>query len=194
MRLLKCWLLGLALSLGAVAALAGPYEDGIDAYRRGDFSFAAKLVRKAADNGNAKAQYFLGLLYSGVEGVPKDQRAEVAWYRKAAEQGNAKAQNNLGAMCADGRGVPKDDQQAITWYRKAAEQRLAMAQSNLGLMYANGTSVPKDDQRAYFWLLLSSAQVGGSAAKSRDIVESRLTPGQRAAAQAQARDWKPRKQ
>ena len=31
MRLLKCWVLGVALSLGAVAVYAGPYEDGVEA-------------------------------------------------------------------------------------------------------------------------------------------------------------------
>ena len=194
MRLLKGWVLGVALSLGIVGAYAGPYEDGLDAAGRGDFSSAAKLVRKAADDGNAKAQLFLGLMYETGTGVPKDDQQAVAWSRKAAEQGHAAAQRSLGVMYANGRGVPKDDQQAVAWSRKAAEQGNAAAQSNLGLMYAIGTGVPKDDQQAYFWWLLSSAQGYEQARKNRDILESRLTPNQRAAAQAQARDWKPRKQ
>jgi len=61
-------------------------------------------------------------------------------------------------------------------------------------MYANGSGVPKDEQTAYFWWLLDSAQGNQRATKNRDILESRLTPGQRAAALAQARDWKLSKQ
>ena len=61
-------------------------------------------------------------------------------------------------------------------------------------MYAHGTGVPKDDQMAYLWWLLASAQGDEQARKSRDIWEARFTPDQRAAAQAQARDWKPRTQ
>ena len=56
MRLLKCCVLGAALSLGAVAAYSGPFEDGMEAYLLGDHSAAAKFVRKAADNGSADAQ------------------------------------------------------------------------------------------------------------------------------------------
>lgn len=57
-----------------------------------------------------------------------------------------------------------------------------------------GTSVPKDDQQAYFWYLLASVDGDKDSSKNRDIVEAKLTPQQRATAQAQARDWKPRKQ
>ena len=106
MRLLKCWVLGVPLSLGAFAVYAGPYEDGIEAYRRGDFSSAAKLVRKAADKGDAAAQLFLGVLYAQGVGVPKDDKQAIVWWRKAAEQGHAGAQSNLGVKYANGTGVP----------------------------------------------------------------------------------------
>jgi len=58
-------------------------------------------------------------------------------------------------------------------------------------MYANGQGVPKDDQRAYFWYLLASVGGDGDAVRNRDRIEQRLTAEQRAAARAQARDWKP---
>ena len=45
---------------------------------------------------------------------------------------------------------------------------------------------------AYFWWLLASAQGDQDAVKNRDIVESRLSPDQRAAAQAAARTWQPK--
>jgi len=95
-------------------------------------------------------------------------------------------------MYDDGRGVPKDEQQAVVWYRKAAEQGDALAQNNLGVMYYNGQGVPKDEQSAYFWSLLASAQGNQNAVKTRDIVERRLSPEQRAAAQASARNWQPK--
>ncbi len=153
---------------------------------------AVAWYRKAAEQGHASAQYNLGQMYANGLGVPKDDQQAVAWYRKAAEQGNAGAQFNLGVMYDQGRGVPKDDQQAVAWYRKAAEQGNASAQFNLGVMYANGLGVPKDDQLAYFWYLLASAQGDQDAAKNRDIRERRLSPDQRAAAQASARVWKPK--
>ncbi len=153
---------------------------------------AMSWYRKAAEQGRANAQLNLGLMYSTGQGVPKDDQQAMSWYRKAAEQGRADAQFNLGLMYDMGQGVPKDDQQAMSWYRKAAEQGRADAQFNLGLMYSTGQGVPKDDQLAYFWWLLASVRGDTDAVKARDRVESRITPEQRAAAQAKARDWKPK--
>ena len=153
---------------------------------------AAAWFRKAAEQGDASAQFNLGNMYRNGQGMPKDEQQAVAWYRKAAEQGYAKAQFNLGQMYRNGRGVPKDEQQAVVWYRKAAEQGDALAQNNLGVMYYNGQGVPKDEQSAYFWSLLASAQGNQNAVKTRDIVERRLSPEQRAAAQASARNWQPK--
>lgn len=153
---------------------------------------AVAWYRKAAELGDARAQFNLGVMYSQGEGVPKDEQQAAAWFRKAAEQGHARAQYNLGNMYRDGQGVPKDEPQAVAWYLKAAEQGNANSQTNLGVMYGNGQGVPKDEQKAYFWSLLSSAQGDQNAAKNRDIWERRLSPEQRAAAQASARNWQPK--
>ena len=51
----------------------------------------------AADQGNAEAQYNLGVLYNLGQGVPQNHAEAARWYRMAADQGNARAQNNLGA-------------------------------------------------------------------------------------------------
>ncbi len=123
----------------------------------------------------------------------EDYRTAFAGVEKWAEQGLADAQFFLGLMYASGQGVPKDAQQAVVWNRKAAEQGHVSAQYNLGLMYALGREgVPKDDQLAYFWFLLASAQGNQSVVESRDRLERDLSPEQRAAAQAAARNWKPK--
>ncbi len=96
-------------------------------------------------------------------------------------------------MYVNGQGVPKDDQQAVFWYRKAADQGYRPAQYSLGVMYGTGRRIPKDDQQAYFWLLLASV-ADETAVEYRDIVEKRLTPQQRATAQADTRSWKPTEQ
>ena len=55
------------------ADAAGDFQKGIEAYKQGKSSEAAKWVRKAADQGNAKAQFNLGLKYVFGEGVIKDE-------------------------------------------------------------------------------------------------------------------------
>ena len=74
-----------------------------------------------AEQGNARAQYFLGLMYNEGKGVPKDQKEAFKWYRLAADQGDASAQYNLALMYGNGVGVPKDDKEAVKWYRHAAD-------------------------------------------------------------------------
>ena len=148
--------------------------------------------QKAAEQGKAIAQFNLGTMYLLGQGVPKDDQQAVFWFRKAAEQGDAVSQSLLGTAYVDGRGVPKDDQQAVVWYRKAAEQGQAEAQSNLGLMYANGRGVPKDDQLAYFWSLLASVEGEAISIRNRSLFGQRVSASQRAAAQTDAREWKPK--
>ena len=97
-------------------------------------------LRARAEQGDASAQFILGVRYANGEGIPEDDREAVRWYRLAAEQGNTSAQSNLGTMYATGRGVPEDDREAVRWYRLAAEQGDATAQLNLGNMSARGGS------------------------------------------------------
>jgi len=91
----------------------------------------AEMYRKAAVNGDAKAQYNLGLCYYNGNGVNKDMEKAVEWYLKAAEQGHAEAQYALGQCYYYSSGVNKDISKAVGWYRKAAEQGHAEAQMKL---------------------------------------------------------------
>lgn len=57
---------------------------------------------KAADKGNATAQFWLGEMYSTGWGIPEDKARAAIWYRKAADQGLATAQYALGNMYETG--------------------------------------------------------------------------------------------
>ena len=113
---------------------------------------------KAAEQGDADAQYKLGGMYDRGEGVGEDDQQAVLWYRKAAEQGHAGAQNNLAVMYARGEGIAKDARQAVLWYRKAAEQGHALAQGNLGDMYRRGEGVAEDARQAVLWYRKAAEQ------------------------------------
>jgi len=94
--------------LFATPVVAGDMEDGFAAVRAGDYQKAFRLWKPLAEQGDAKAQYFLGLVYDEGEGVPEDGAKAVHWYRKAAEQGDTEAQFWLGIMYAASEGVPED--------------------------------------------------------------------------------------
>ena len=83
---------------------------------------AAKWYRLAAEQGDARGQYKLGVMYDNGEGLAKDVGEALKWYRLAAEQGDACAQYSLGWMYENGDGVDKDLAEALKWYRLAALQ------------------------------------------------------------------------
>jgi len=67
----------------------------------------------AADEGNSRAQYLLGLMYfHGKRGTP-DYEAAFKWLKLAADQGFATAQYNIGNMYEQGLGVPRNIEAAF---------------------------------------------------------------------------------
>ena len=97
-------------------------------------SVTIQNLRKAAEQGDAEAQFSLGSCYDEGEGVRVDKSLAVKWYRMAAERGDADAQYNLAACYDNGEGVRKNSVAAVKWCRKAAEQGLAVAKEGLRLM------------------------------------------------------------
>jgi tetratricopeptide (TPR) repeat protein len=110
-----------------------------------------KVETKAAEAGDAEAQYLLGERYFYGNGVIQNYEQAVSWYRKAAEHGHGWAQYKLGLCYRLGNGVTKDDAQGVSWYLKAAEQNIAKAQLNLGFCYSDGSGVTKDLTTALSW-------------------------------------------
>ncbi len=180
------------LLLGPSPTWAGPWEDAMSDYDRGDHATALRILRPLAAQGNAGAQELIGAMYAEGLGAPQDYVEAVKWYRLAAAQGNAGAQSNFGQMYEKGRGVPQDYVEALKWYRLAAAQGNAGAQSDLGRMYGEGRGVPRDTVRAHMWFNLGAVSGHASAVENRDIAAKRMTPQQLAEAQKIARDCKER--
>jgi len=114
-------------------SFADELSNAATAYQRGDYTTAFNLCEKLAEQGLAKAQYNLGLMYKSGEGTPQDYAAAIKWFTKSAVQNHVGAQYNLGLMYKNGDGIPHDYKKAIKWWTKAAEQGHASAQYNLGL-------------------------------------------------------------
>ncbi|BCB27285.1 hypothetical protein SKTS_21710 [Sulfurimicrobium lacus] len=94
---------------------------------RGDYVKAATVFQTLATEGNAQAQYNLGLMTEKGRGVPRDYVGAVSLYQLAAAQGKAEAQRNLGIMYRDGLGVPKDPVRAYMWLNLGAAESAANA-------------------------------------------------------------------
>ena len=143
---------------GGFPAVAQTWTESVTAYERGDYAIAYRGFRLHAEQGDAGAQYYLGLMYVYGFGVPQDYAEALKWYRRAAEQSDAYAQHDLGSMYFHGLGVPQDYTKALKWYRRAAEQSDGRAQFALGAMYYNGEGVPQDYTRAAQWFRRAAEQ------------------------------------
>jgi TPR repeat protein len=75
-----------------------------------------------AQQGDAKAQIFVGYLYETGQGVQQDYTKAAEWYRRAAEKGSPIAQEQLGNMYRYGRGVSQNYVLAYMWLDLAARQ------------------------------------------------------------------------
>jgi TPR repeat protein len=81
--------------LGSADAVAGPWEDGMAAYNRGDYAPAIRLFRPLAEQGNAKAQHLIGVMYHKGEGVARNSVRAFAWFSLAAAHGDRDAKAKL---------------------------------------------------------------------------------------------------
>ena len=76
----------LVLSFAAPVA-AGPLEDANAAIKRRDYATALRLIRPLAEQGDANAQYNLGVFYDNGLGVPQDKVRAYMWFSLSAAQG-----------------------------------------------------------------------------------------------------------
>ncbi len=84
--------IALVLSIVCLAAPAwADFQAGTYAYKSGDFATALREWRPLAEQGNAHAQFYLGVLYHNGYGVPKDFVQAHKWYHLAGANGDKSA-------------------------------------------------------------------------------------------------------
>lgn len=80
------------LSLLALALIQSPTVDqGIAAYKQEDYAQARTILQPLADNGDGRAQYYIGLLYQRGVGYPRNYVRAHVWFNLSAAKGVAEA-------------------------------------------------------------------------------------------------------
>jgi rRNA maturation endonuclease Nob1 len=119
---------------------------------------AWSIIKRLAKDGNADAQFMLGVLYEGYDYDeewwnqekrddgsyfnPNLNYARAAyWYLQSAKQGNDAAMYNLANMYYYGKGVIQDYDQAIYWVKLSAKKGNDLAQLLLGDYYRFGIKI-----------------------------------------------------
>lgn len=184
----KRLMVGAAFLMCACGVIAGDFEDGMVAFNKKDFSVALVKFKSLAEQGNANAQYNIGVMYRQGLGVTQDYAEALRWYKLAAVQGIAGAQFNAGVFYEKGRGVAINFAEAMRWYKLAAEQGYVDAQSNMGILYGKGQGVPQDFVRAHMWVNLAATNGDADAVQNRNYAESKMTAKQITEAQKLARE------
>lgn len=156
----------LLLGLCADPAVAATPEDGRRAYDAGRFTDAMGIWAELGHQGNAQAEFGVGLLYDLGNGVKEDPGRAFFWYQLAAEAGVPEAEFNVAAMYDAGRGVAQNSDAAALWYARAAARGHHRAQFDLAILYQDGIGVPRSPDAAAAWFH-DAADGGLTAAGAR---------------------------
>jgi TPR repeat protein len=89
-----------AFGLVAQPSAANPLEDGQAAYANGDFDRALQLLRPLAEDGNAGAQFWLGMMYRLGEGVTPSRLHAHVWFSLSMSNSDARSEDFQDAMDA----------------------------------------------------------------------------------------------
>lgn len=111
-------LISAVIAAQTVAATPDAVSAAMDS---GDYEAARELLKPLAIEGDAEAQYTLGMLYLDGHGGAEKESTGVHWLTLSARQHYHKAANELGKMYASGRGVPMDQELSQKWYSYAGK-------------------------------------------------------------------------
>lgn len=124
-----------------------------------DYGQAVLWYRKAAEQGDAKAEYRLGVLYANGAGVPQDKTQAAGFFLAAAKQGYAPAYAMIGGAYLTGDGVPTDYAEASFWFAVATvtESQPTLAKADAMQLRVAGLHLSQADlsfvtERARKWL------------------------------------------
>ncbi|KAB2838679.1 MAG: protein kinase, partial [Burkholderiales bacterium] len=115
-------------------------------------------LRRAAEDGDARAMNQLGNAYREGRGVERDLRQAASWFEKSAAAGNPNAMLALAAMAREGQGIPKDLDRALGLLKKAAESGNPRALVLLSGLYLKGEGVEQSDAKAAEYLRQAASQ------------------------------------
>jgi uncharacterized protein len=137
---------GAAVQLGHLCS--GKYGASTEAI---NLKEANAWYTKAAQAGDAEAQYALGMLHLNSNVAAADSAEAVSWIERAANNDHPASLFQLGVMYGTGTAVRRDAQRALQWYELAAQLGHPLAQYNLAVMLAKGEGCEPDRDQAQTW-------------------------------------------
>ena len=159
---------------GNAMAESHAYNQALDAYNNKNYETALPIWRKLAAEGDANAQYALGVAYFKGQGISRDLSESMKWFERAANSGNVQAMFNLGAAYWEGNGTRKSYAEAVEWWQKSAAAGQSAAQYNLGLAYYLGKGAEQDLDQALKWIRQAAENGHTGAQEVLRVIEKEL--------------------
>lgn len=179
-------LAGAALGRPADQWVLGLLRERGDGFLSRDPAKAAAWFRKAAQGGDARAQFHLARALASGTGLPRDPGEARTWAEAAARQGDLDAMILAGDLRRT-----SDPEAAAAWYRLALAglqpRRDVEACLIRGLMICQGKGVPADPVEGLAWMKLAERQgLRGLRLVPLRMMEGTLKPAQREEASRRA--------
>lgn len=150
---------------------------------------AYRHMRIAADAGDERAQWQVGMMLLNGSGVQVNEQEAYRFVRASGEAGYLRGMISTAVMLALGQGVEENDVEARDWYRRAAEQGSAHALRGLGGMLLSGEGGPADPERGVAYLLLAFEAGDALAGQTLDFVDIPDDPALQARLAAHRSQW-----
>ncbi|WP_288107418.1 tetratricopeptide repeat protein [Limnobacter sp.] len=157
-----------------------------DALKGGQSTPPLAGFERAAEGGDANAQYQMGMAYLQGDVVKKDLAQAAQWFAMAADQGEDRAQVRLGYLLEFGRGVKRNAAASAQLYEQSALQGNTEAQARYAQCLERGSGVKKDLTKAYAFYLLGDRGGNEQANKAVKRLALTLTEAQKGKAQEMA--------
>jgi TPR repeat protein len=164
-----------------------------------DYQSAARWYDKAAQQGNADAQFSLGfLLYNGAgnpgekTSVAPDRTLAFQYLTAAAQQNMPMAQHLVSTMLLKGEGTNADAMEALRWGMLAAEADIAESQFNVAMMLVRKPGATMDDYiQSYKWFTILAGKGYPGAYDNRGQIARYMPANAVSYAEELARNWHP---
>jgi uncharacterized protein len=101
-------LLFLLLTSLSSSVRADALAEGVRGYAGENYIRSSRILIARAEQGDARAQTYIGVMYLRGQGVPQNYEAAADWLHRAAVSGVPAAQYFLGLMYDKGEGVAQD--------------------------------------------------------------------------------------
>jgi TPR repeat protein len=138
MNIIKIFVILIAYLTPHYIYAAEPLKDGLDAYNKGNYKKAFKILKPLAKNATPSVQSFIASMYKEGKGTSKNPQLAIKWWRIAAEKGHIESMNKLGALYYNGEDIKQNIPESIMWLNKAAEKGDPLAKYLLDGMKYDG--------------------------------------------------------